>query len=194
MSNIIWRRPDGGVSITVVSELALAKMAWAAAALADAGANPATVAAAKTIKENIGLDVQGHAAVLQRRAAKDRAELAARNQSLGDSYDLWTPVATDKAAPTDRTFRDGWTWIGGKVDHDMPKCRDIHRNRLREIRAPKLAALDVEYMRALEASEQVKLTEIAAKKQALRDVTADPGIDAAVTSEELKAVMPEALR
>lgn len=35
---------------------------------------------------------------------------------------------------------------------------------------------------------------IAAKKQALRDVTADPAIEAALTPEALKAAWPEALK
>jgi hypothetical protein len=48
-------------------------------------------------------------------------------------------------------------------------------------------------MRAQEQGDQAKADEIAAKKQALRDVTADPAIDAATTPDELKAVRPDVL-
>ena len=75
---------------------------------------------------------------------------------------------------------------------NMAKARDIHRAKMREARAPILAALDVQFQRALETNADT--TSIVAKKQALRDVTVDPAIDAAQTTEELKAVWPEVLK
>jgi len=99
------------------------------------------------------------------------------------------------AVPTDRTFRDAWRAdpeLGCKVD--MPAAVEIHKNRLRELRAPKLAALDVEFMQALESGDAVKLVAVAAQKQALRDVTKDAALAKAETPEALKAVLPEALR
>ncbi|MBM3460747.1 MAG: hypothetical protein FJX76_01470 [Armatimonadetes bacterium] len=75
----------------------------------------------------------------------------------------------------------------------MPKACEIHRARLRELRTPMLAALDVEWMKALETGDEQKKTQVAAKKQALRDVTADPAIDAADTPAALKAVLPTGL-
>lgn len=98
------------------------------------------------------------------------------------------------SVPADRTFRNAWKAEGGAIVHDMVKCRAIHRDVLRAKRQPLMAALDVEYMRADEAGDTAKKAEIAAKKQALRDVTKDPVIDAARTPEELKAIMPEALK
>jgi hypothetical protein len=95
------------------------------------------------------------------------------------------------AVPVDRTFRNAWKAGAGCVEHDMVKCRDLHRERLRELRKPKLAAADVEFMRALESGKPT--TEIIARKQALRDVTADPAIEAAQTPEELKVVIPKCL-
>lgn len=75
-------------------------------------------------------------------------------------------------APVDRTFRDAWVVDNsGKVGVDLPKAANIHKNRWREARKAKLAALDVEQMRALESDDKIKMREIAAKKQALRDVT-----------------------
>jgi len=74
---------------------------------------------------------------------------------------------------------------------NMAKARDIHRAKMRDAREPLFAALDVAYQRALESSAST--AEIVAKKQALRDVTSDPAIDAAQTTEQLKAVWPSIL-
>lgn len=99
----------------------------------------------------------------------------------------------ESAIPTDRTFRNAWKAGNGCVDHHMAKCRELHKEKLRQLRAPKLAALDVEYMQADEIGDATKKAQIAAKKRALRDVTKDPAIDAAQTPEELKSVIPSAL-
>ena len=74
---------------------------------------------------------------------------------------------------------------------NMDKARDIHRDNLRAERAPKLAALDVAYMKALEQGHVT--TTIAAEKQALRDVTADARIAGAATPDALKALTLDAL-
>ena len=76
---------------------------------------------------------------------------------------------------------------------NMSKAREIHRDRLRRMRSPKLAALDVAFIRAMETSDTARLAEIAKQKRALRDVTADPRIDAAATAETLSAVIPDSL-
>jgi hypothetical protein len=101
--------------------------------------------------------------------------------------DDWTPPDGD------RTFRNAWTLSGAQITVDMPKARDIWRQKMREARAPLLQALDVEYMRADEAGDGAAKTRIAAEKQALRDVTADPAIEAAQTPDELKALWPSVL-
>lgn len=76
---------------------------------------------------------------------------------------------------------------------DMTKAREIKRDMIRAEREPKLAQLDVDFMRAVEADNATEKAAIAVKKQALRDATADPAIDAATTPDELKAVTPAAL-
>jgi hypothetical protein len=96
--------------------------------------------------------------------------------------------------PADRTFRMAWVAGKGCIEHDMAKCREIHKENLRRLRAPKLAALDVAYQRADEAGDAKAKASIASQKQALRDVTADPGIASASTVQELAAVMPDAIR
>lgn len=92
----------------------------------------------------------------------------------------------------DRRFRAAWKDDGIKLVVDMPKAREIHRDYLREMRKPKLADLDVAYLQVLESGVPDG-TAIVAQKQALRDVTDDPAIEAATTPEELKAVIPDAL-
>lgn len=98
--------------------------------------------------------------------------------------------------PADRTFRNAWQdpGKGQPLAVHMGKARDIHRDRLRQMRAPLLAALDVAFMRAHETDDMAAKKKIAAQKQALRDITAHPDIEKAKTPEELKAVLPDALK
>lgn len=77
---------------------------------------------------------------------------------------------------------------------NMTKAVEIKKDQIRAERAPILADLDVQFMRAVEAGDTKKQAEIAAKKQALRDATKDPVITAAKTPEELKAAVPAALK
>lgn len=93
--------------------------------------------------------------------------------------------------PADRTFRGAWSASGTSIVVDMPKARNIWRDRMRMARTPKLAELDIAYMRAHEDGSPT--AGIVAKKQTLRDVTDDPGIEAARTPEELKQFWPSCL-
>jgi hypothetical protein len=123
--------------------------------------------------------------------------------SVDDCLAKWTPARRDRVAghrqiepaeiPTDRTFRDAWA-DKGRVQVDMPKAREIHRERMREARSPLLSNLDIEYQRADEAGDQTAKAEVAMRKQRLRDVTALPEIDAAKTPEQLKACWPHYLK
>ena len=74
---------------------------------------------------------------------------------------------------------------------NMVKARNLHRDKIREARSPLLAALDVEFQRALETGADTSA--IVAKKQRLRDAPNDPAIDHAATPEILKALWPEFL-
>ncbi len=68
---------------------------------------------------------------------------------------------------------------------DMAKAREIHKANIRYARVSKFAELDVEFTKALEAGTST--TDIAAKKQALRDAPADSAIAAANDTDALKA-------
>ena len=69
---------------------------------------------------------------------------------------------------------------------NMDKAKAITKARLRVEREPLLAAQDVAFQRALEASADT--TAIVAEKQRLRDIT--QLADAATTLDELKAITP----
>jgi len=99
------------------------------------------------------------------------------------------------AIPEDRYFRNAWcdVTLEPMIDIDMDKARAIHKNRLRARRAPMLAKLDIDYQRADEHGAKKQKRDIAARKQALRDVTDDPLMAAATTPEALKNVIPAAL-
>ncbi|MGP1254919.1 MAG: hypothetical protein ACTS10_10930 [Kiloniellales bacterium] len=90
------------------------------------------------------------------------------------------------AAEGDRRFRDAWALDAGAVIQvNMTKAREIHREVLRRERAPRLAALDVEYQRALEADDTARQSEIVTTKQRLRDITGHALIERASDCDEL---------
>ena len=73
------------------------------------------------------------------------------------------------------------------ISTDMTKAKAIHKDKIRVARQPKFQELDIEYQRAIEVDDATKKSEVATKKQALRDAPADSAIDAATTEAELKA-------
>lgn len=102
--------------------------------------------------------------------------------------------SADYATPADRVFRNAWAAdeSQGVITVDMSKARDIWRDKIRAARLPEFVRLDAAFMRALETGTDTSA--IVAQKQALRDATADPAIDAALTPEQLKLVQPAGLR
>jgi hypothetical protein len=77
---------------------------------------------------------------------------------------------------------------GAEVNID--RAKEVHLDKFRAARAPKLAALDVAFMRAVEQGDSAKQAEIAEAKQELRDITKTPLPD---TLEEIKACWPSTL-
>lgn len=75
--------------------------------------------------------------------------------------------------PSDRCFRNAWTddFDTNTVDVDVNKAKEIKRNEFRDLRKPLLEALDVEFMKALEANDTAAIAKIKNQKQLLRDVT-----------------------
>lgn len=103
-----------------------------------------------------------------------------------------TVDAADYDTPTERTFREAWSFAGdpdaGAISVDMDAAKDIWRDKIRKARIEPLAALDTAYMKALETGADT--TQIVADKQALRDAPSLASIDAATTPAELTAIQP----
>ena len=79
--------------------------------------------------------------------------------------------------------------LGSKLNAE--KAKELHKDKWRSARKPKLEALDIAFMKAVESGDTAKQSEIAAEKQALRDVTDTEIIGS--TIEEIKSVWPEIL-
>ena len=71
---------------------------------------------------------------------------------------------------------------------NIPKAKELQKERFRQVRKPLLDALDIEYQRADEAGDASKKTEVATKKQALRDVTNNSTLNDASSATEVSAV------
>lgn len=114
-------------------------------------------------------------------------------QSVNVPKGLSSRIVDLDQVPSDRTFRQAWTDDNNTdtVDIDITKAKEITKDMFRELRKPILESLDVESMKALESEDKSAISEIAAKKQELRDVTA---IELPNDIEELKQVMPECLK
>jgi len=67
---------------------------------------------------------------------------------------------------------------------DIAKAKNIWKEKIRKARETKLAALDIEFMKAQEAGSDTST--IVAKKKELRDFPAQ--VDSATTVDEIKAV------
>lgn len=119
-------------------------------------------------------------------------EIAAKDVPSGSDYQ----IVNKSDLPTDSTFYDSWEY-SMPVSMNVPAAHEIQKNKWRRAREPILKRLDVEFMRALELGQST--TEIAAKKQTLRDVTNTPlpnwessdNVDS--FSAKVKAVWPECL-
>jgi hypothetical protein len=98
-------------------------------------------------------------------------------------------VVNDLGSLDDEYF-DAFEYKNMGISCNINKAKAIHLDKFRAARAPKLAALDVQYLKAIETEDSVKASEIAVKKQALRDVTLTPLPD---TLPEIKATWPTIL-
>lgn len=112
-------------------------------------------------------------------------EVADKDVPDGVSYS----IVEDSSVPTDLSFRDAWKGVGigttgATVTEDITKAKEIHKTNIRIARASKFTDLDIEYQRAIETSADTSA--IVAKKQALRDAPAAPGITTAANVTDLK--------
>lgn len=100
----------------------------------------------------------------------------------------WKIVTSDELP--DPEFRLAWTLQNGHVIVDIEKAKEIWYNKFRTARKSILEKLDVDYIRALEQNDQIKIQAIVRKKQQLRDLTQ---LDLPNSPEELKKVWPSVL-
>lgn len=190
MKTIIFTRPDGGLSVLYPNEGA--RLAFRIL-LADGTKRPNviddnTVAVpAESIMR--GWPIPGVSAEWAESEEDFIARIMAKDVPAGATG---VTILDETLIPSDRYFRDAWEYHNG-IKINMVKAAEIHKSKLRALRAPKLVALDIEYQRADEKGNAALKNAIAKQKQALRDVTADPRIATASTPEELKAVIPVVL-
>ena len=95
--------------------------------------------------------------------------------------------ASTATVPTDRHFRGAWSLSGTVISEDMTEAKKIFQDKIREVRAPLLAAEDVVYMKALEADDSSAKAASVTKKSKLRDAPAASAISSADTIAKLKA-------
>ena len=95
--------------------------------------------------------------------------------------------ASTATVPSDRHFRGAWSLDGTVITEDITAAKVIFKDKIREVRAPLLAAEDVVYLKALEADDSSAKSASVTKKAALRDAPAASAIDSADTIAKLKA-------
>jgi hypothetical protein len=155
MRNIIWKRPDGGISVTHII---------------DEKTDPTEHAEAL---RNQALEDWQRALKTDPQAPKPAIidwSVVAVDVQLPESRewrDAWAHCPVN----------------GCRID--MDKARDIQRARLRTLRAAELAELDIQYQRADEKGDKAAKAAIALRKQQLRDVTDSPEIAEAKTLDSL---------
>jgi hypothetical protein len=100
-------------------------------------------------------------------------------------------IVEDEYIPTDRTFRDAWQFDGvdlinkTAISVNIPKAKEIHKERLRAERKSLLEEQDALFMRALEIGADTN--KIVVEKKRLRDIT--KLVDKCGTVEEIKNVI-----
>lgn len=112
-------------------------------------------------------------------------EIAAKDVPDGVPYEI---VGTDDM-PSHRTFRDAWIVGDGRVDHDLPRCKEIAHERRRAARAAEFAPHDDVIAKQIPGTDAAAAE---AARQAIRDKYAEmqTAIDSAATVDELLEVTP----
>jgi len=114
----------------------------------------------------------------------------ARSDFLAKPIKGWRIVSLSEI-PKDRTYRNALRDVQGKLNHDMPIARELHREKIRHARAIKFVELDGEWTKAVGQYKGADVIDaIEAKRQKLRDMPNDHKIEEVTTTEELKALWP----
>lgn len=89
----------------------------------------------------------------------------------------------------DRAYRDALTDNNGKLEHDMPKARELHKARLRHRNGDLFMSMDREWVDANAKGDKAGAAEVESRRKALRDSVDDPRIDQATSIDELKQIV-----
>jgi hypothetical protein len=92
-----------------------------------------------------------------------------------------------------RGFRAAWRMEGGAIVVNMAEARTIKLAQIRARRDEMLSRLDIEYMRADEASDTAGKAAIAARKQVLRDLPKNVNLEQFTTPDDLAGFNPPEL-
>lgn len=108
----------------------------------------------------------------------------------GTQWFRWKIISVADYTGMDRTFRNAWSFSEkNPIDVDVPKAKELGRDKIRLSRIAAFAKLDNAYMRADETGNTGEKARIAQLKQKLRDAPADPRIAEATTPPSLKIVI-----
>jgi len=99
-------------------------------------------------------------------------------------------VISREELPQSRSWRNAWVNDGKVISVDMPRAREVLRDKMRKERAKMLRRLDQEQLMGIVQGRDADVKQMETVKQVLRDVTEDPSIEAAQTPEELDKVWP----
>jgi len=97
------------------------------------------------------------------------------------------------AIPADREFRAAFKLNGKSIAFDLVKAKELQLEKIRQARAPKLLALDTDFMLALENGDEAKKLEVVSAKQALRDITEPLKALVPTSIEDVKMAFPQEL-
>ncbi len=107
--------------------------------------------------------------------------------SYATEHDTITVVDEDHI-PVDLAFREAWVLQGDRPVVDIERAKGVHRDRLRSARKALFAENDAKAAWAVLLADDQMKAEAIAERQRLRDLPADPAIDAATSPDELKAI------
>lgn len=106
-------------------------------------------------------------------------------------------IIDESDIPTDRLFRNAWTdqYDTPTVDVDMDKARNIHMDRIREVRNRELLDSDRALMKALDQGNDNMINELKSKRQELRDLPQmfQSEVDECECPYKLKDIWPDGL-
>jgi hypothetical protein len=98
----------------------------------------------------------------------------------------WVRVAvvSPEDLPPERSLRDSWTHDGNVVCHDLPKAKEIWKNKLRRQRTKRFVELDGQRFVAMR--KNLSTVEIDKEAQRLADIT--DLVDQAIDIESIKSI------